>query len=177
MTCNMVWMVEKETSSTLASRSCTCLTVHRPCCQSTCRISSSRSVGPVVGLRAMAPPLGDDRRVGERIRCCQLENWVNPRGRLRSRRTRAGLDGSDLGRNYLPAVMPNMLPPLRDLAHGLDPDLDVLVGVILEHGAGGGFGLYAAGAQRQVGHEEKRADRHLAGEAHGEERGRLHVYA
>src|SRR5690606_39411016 len=104
MTCSIVWMVEKETSSSLASRSCTCLTVHLPCCQSTCRISSSRSVGPVVGLRAIAPPLADETRVDERIRCCQLGNWVTQLGRLKSPRTR-GLQRIRLGRDFLPAVV------------------------------------------------------------------------
>src|SRR5690606_25562591 len=71
----------------------------------------------------------------------------------------------------LPAVMPNMLPPLGDLAHRLDADLDVVVGVLVEHGSGRLAGLDAAALQRQVGDEQQRADGNLAGEAHREQRG------
>lgn len=34
-----------------------------------------------------------------------------------------------------PPIVPNALPPLRDLAHRPDPHLDVHLGVVAEHGA------------------------------------------
>src|SRR5690606_5093102 len=75
----------------------------------------------------------------------------------------------------LPAVVPDVLPPLGDLAHGLDAELDVQVGEPPEHAAGRVARLDAAAVQRQGGDQQERAARHLRRETAREQRRRLHV--